>query len=121
LIWSVERAATTEDLCAGVFTGVLICDSLNLNNGLRNGMSPRRIGQESFGFTVARSQHSSLDELAALIDWIPVDQVWCDFLLCEGSLRSLSGRIDILRAHGGSMKLLEDAWLLRQTDGRQAK
>lgn len=62
------------DLCAGVFTDVLICDSLNLNNGLRDAMSLRRIGQEKFGFAVDRGQHSSLDELAGLIDWAPVDQ-----------------------------------------------
>ena len=37
-------------------------------------MSRRRIGQEKFGFAVDRGQHSSLDELAGLIDWVPVDQ-----------------------------------------------
>src|SRR5260221_12530233 len=65
------------DLCAGVFTSVLICDSLNLNNGLRGAMSRRRIGQEKFGFAVDRGPHSSLDALARLIDWVPVDQALC--------------------------------------------
>ncbi|TCP71947.1 MULTISPECIES: transposase [unclassified Rhizobium] len=37
-------------------------------------MSRRRIGQGKFGFTVDRSQHSSLNELAKLIDWMPIDQ-----------------------------------------------
>ncbi|KJF71661.1 MULTISPECIES: IS5 family transposase [Agrobacterium] len=37
-------------------------------------MSRRSIGQEKFGFAVDRGQHSSLDELAGLIDWVPVDQ-----------------------------------------------
>ncbi len=37
-------------------------------------MSRRRIGQEKFGFAVDRGQHSSLDELAGLIDWTPVDR-----------------------------------------------
>lgn len=37
-------------------------------------MSRRRIGQERFGFAVDRGQHSSLDELAGLIDWTPVDR-----------------------------------------------
>lgn len=37
-------------------------------------MSRRRIGQEAFGFAVGRTATSSLDELARLIDWGPVDQ-----------------------------------------------
>lgn len=37
-------------------------------------MSRRRIGQEKFGFAVDRGQRSSLDALARLIDWMPVDQ-----------------------------------------------
>ena len=40
-------------------------------------MSRRRIGQEKFGFAVDRGQHSSLDELAKLIDWVPIDQALC--------------------------------------------
>lgn len=40
-------------------------------------MSRRRIGQEKFGFAVDRGQHSSLDALARLIDWVPVDQALC--------------------------------------------
>ncbi|WP_234705636.1 transposase [Sinorhizobium meliloti] len=58
----------------GCWTDVLICDSLNLNNGLRDAMGRRRIGQEKFGFAVDRGQHSSLDALAKLIDWVPIDQ-----------------------------------------------
>ena len=41
--------------CAGVCTGGLICDFLNLNNGLRSSMSRRRIGQEKFGFAAPDS------------------------------------------------------------------
>ncbi len=37
-------------------------------------MSRRRIGQEAFGFAVDRHAASSLDDLAQLIDWGPVDQ-----------------------------------------------
>ncbi|WP_376742292.1 IS5 family transposase [Ensifer canadensis] len=37
-------------------------------------MSRRRIGQEKFGFAVDRGQHSSLDALAKVIDWVPIDQ-----------------------------------------------
>lgn len=37
-------------------------------------MSRRRIGQKAFGFAVGRRFVSSLDELAGLIDWAPVDQ-----------------------------------------------
>ena len=37
-------------------------------------MSRRQIGQEAFGFAVDRSGTSSLDDLADLIDWAPVDQ-----------------------------------------------
>ena len=37
-------------------------------------MSRRRIGQEEFGFAVDRAQRSSLDELAQLIDWSPIDR-----------------------------------------------
>ena len=37
-------------------------------------MSRRRIGQEAFGFAVDRHVASSLDDLAGLIDWTPVDQ-----------------------------------------------
>jgi hypothetical protein len=40
-------------------------------------MSRRRIGQEKFGFAVDRGQHSSLDELARLVDWAPIDQALC--------------------------------------------
>lgn len=36
-------------------------------------MSRRRIGQESFGFGDAGRRHSSLDDLATLIDWACVD------------------------------------------------
>ena len=36
-------------------------------------MSRRRIGQEKFGFAVDRGQQSTLDELARLIYWEPVD------------------------------------------------
>ena len=36
-------------------------------------MSRRRIGQESFGFGDAGRRHSSLDDLAKLIDWASVD------------------------------------------------
>lgn len=36
-------------------------------------MGRRRIGQERFGFAVDRGQHSSLNELAKLIDWTSVD------------------------------------------------
>ena len=39
-------------------------------------MSRRRIGQEQFGFAVDRVQHSSLDALAKLIDWVPIDQAF---------------------------------------------
>ncbi|RVI93357.1 IS5 family transposase [Sinorhizobium meliloti] len=37
-------------------------------------MGRRRIGQEKFGFAVDRGQHSSLDELARLIDWVPIER-----------------------------------------------
>jgi IS5 family transposase len=37
-------------------------------------MSRRRIGQESFGFGDAQRRPSSLDDLATLIDWAPVDE-----------------------------------------------
>ena len=37
-------------------------------------MSRCRIGQEAFGFAIARHAGSSLDDLAGLIDWRPVDQ-----------------------------------------------
>lgn len=47
-------------------------------------MSRRRMGQEKFGFAVDRGQHSSLDDLAGLLDWTQVDRSWHDFLLCEG-------------------------------------
>lgn len=48
-------------------------DSLNLSKGLKCVMSRRRIGQESFGFAAdRRGAHSSLDDLAGLIDWAPV-------------------------------------------------
>ncbi|WP_258598070.1 transposase [Mesorhizobium sp. AR07] len=40
-------------------------------------MTRRRIGQEKFGFAVDRGQHSSLDALARLIDWVPIDQALC--------------------------------------------
>lgn len=40
-------------------------------------MSRRRISQEKFGSAVDRGQHSSLDALARLIDWVPVDQALC--------------------------------------------
>lgn len=39
-------------------------------------MSRRRIDQEKFGFAVDRGQHSSLDELAKLIDWAPIDDAF---------------------------------------------
>lgn len=39
-------------------------------------MSRRRIGQEQFGVAVDRGQHSSLDALAKLIDWVPIDQAF---------------------------------------------
>lgn len=41
-------------------------------------MSRRRIGQESFGFGDAGRRHSSLDDLATLIDWAAVDQRLAD-------------------------------------------
>lgn len=37
-------------------------------------MSRRRIGQESFGFGDTQRRPSSLDDLATLIDWAPVDE-----------------------------------------------
>jgi len=37
-------------------------------------MSRRRIGQEAFGFAVDRHAGCSLDDLARLIDWRPVDE-----------------------------------------------
>ena len=37
-------------------------------------MARRRIGQEKLGFAVDRGRHSSLDELAKLIDWIPIER-----------------------------------------------
>ncbi|MVA56849.1 transposase [Agrobacterium vitis] len=37
-------------------------------------MSRRRIGQEKFGFAVDPGQHSSLDALAKVIDWVEIDQ-----------------------------------------------
>lgn len=37
-------------------------------------MGRGRNGQEKFGFAVERGQHSSLDALAKLIDWVPIDQ-----------------------------------------------
>lgn len=37
-------------------------------------MPRRRIGQEKFGFAIDRGQQSTLDELARLIDWEPVDR-----------------------------------------------
>ena len=37
-------------------------------------MSRRRIGQEQFSFAVDRGLHSSLNALAKLIDWVPIDQ-----------------------------------------------
>jgi IS5 family transposase len=36
-------------------------------------MSRRSIGQETFGFAIGQSRSSSLDELLALIDWMPID------------------------------------------------
>ncbi|WP_210166922.1 transposase [Sinorhizobium sp. BJ1] len=33
----------------------------------------RRIGQEKFGFVLARGKPSSLDALVKLIDWAPID------------------------------------------------
>ncbi|MER8448251.1 transposase [Mesorhizobium sp. M1066] len=55
----------------------MTCDSLNQYIGLRDAVSRRRIGQEKFGFAVDRGQHSSLDALARLIDWVPIDQALC--------------------------------------------
>jgi hypothetical protein len=40
-------------------------------------MSRRRAGQGKFGFAVDRGQHSSLDELARLIDRVPIDRPHC--------------------------------------------
>ena len=37
-------------------------------------MARRRIGQEKLGFAGDRGRHSSLDELAKLIDWIPIER-----------------------------------------------
>lgn len=37
-------------------------------------MSRRRIGQEQFGFVVDRVHHPSLDALAILLDWVPIEQ-----------------------------------------------
>ena len=51
-----------------------IHDSIDLNNGLRDAMAHRRIGQEKFGFVAYRGQHSTLDELAKVVGWGPVDQ-----------------------------------------------
>lgn len=36
-------------------------------------MARRRIGQEKFGFAAERDKQSSLDDLAGLIDWAPID------------------------------------------------
>ncbi|PWR17930.1 IS5 family transposase [Zavarzinia aquatilis] len=44
-------------------------------------MSRRRIGRESFGFGGAERRHSSLDDLAKLIDWASVDQ-WLADISC---------------------------------------
>lgn len=42
-------------------------------------MARRRIGQESFGFGDGRSgRYSSLDDLVALIDWVPVERHLAD-------------------------------------------
>ena len=42
-------------------------------------MARRRIGQEAFGFGAERSgRRSSLDELASLIDWMPIEQQFGD-------------------------------------------
>ncbi|MER8831041.1 IS5 family transposase [Mesorhizobium sp. M0938] len=62
------------DLCAGGWTGALICDSLDLIKGLRDAMSLRGIGQEKFGFAVDGGRHSSLDELARQIDWASIER-----------------------------------------------
>ena len=51
-----------------------IHDSIDLNNGLRDAMAHRRIGQEKFGFVAYRGQHSTLDELAKVVGWGPVNQ-----------------------------------------------
>lgn len=37
-------------------------------------MGRRRIGQERFGFAVDGGKQSSLDELAKLIEWMPIDR-----------------------------------------------
>ena len=43
------------------------------------GMARRRIGQERFGFVNAPArQKSSLDEVAALVDWTEVDCLLVD-------------------------------------------
>ena len=42
-------------------------------------MARRRIGSEAFGFRAERSgRRSSLDELASLIDWMPIEQQFGD-------------------------------------------
>ena len=42
-------------------------------------MSRRRIGQESIGFgDVSNTRHSPLDDWAALIDWVPIEQCFAD-------------------------------------------
>jgi len=63
-----EYAIDLRDLRAGIFIDALIFDSFNLNNGLRDAMSRRRIGQKQFGFAVDRGRHSSLDSLSRLVD-----------------------------------------------------
>lgn len=56
-----------------------IHDSIDLSNGSESAMSRRRIGQERFGFGDRRgTRGSSLDDLAELIDWAPVERALSD-------------------------------------------
>jgi IS5 family transposase len=62
-----------------LWTALRIRDSLDLNNGSGFAMSRRRIGQENFVFGDHGGRcNSSLDALAAIIDWAPVEGVLSD-------------------------------------------
>jgi hypothetical protein len=57
-----------------LWTALRIRDSLDLNNESGFAMSRRRIGQENFVFGDHGGRcNSSLDALAAIIDWAPVE------------------------------------------------
>lgn len=60
-------------------------------------MSPRRIGQEAFGFAVDRSVTSLLDDLADLIDWAPVDQ---ELIVVSCATRGRAGMAVARHVHG---------------------